>query len=140
MATAGAGLAAGAKGVGLADHKRLLDDHAKRVRDTHRLQMRSLGLELPETEDEDMGDVIVTGDITITPPPESAASDPKPTRPASRLLPYALAATAALAGGGLGAGLMALANRPAAPVAPIVTGDDTDTQYELRISSGEVEP
>jgi hypothetical protein len=139
-ATAGAGLAAAAKAVGLADHKRMLEDHARRVRDGHRVQMRSLGMEASEPEDDEMGDVFVCGDITQPTP----TSQP-PIAATQKILPYVLAA--ALAGGGLGVGgatipiLMALANQGKAttPVAeqPTVPATDADTQYELRISRGE---
>lgn len=136
-ATAGAGLAAAAKAVAVADHKRMLDDHARRVRDSHRLQMKKLGLEVNDAEDDEMGDVFVCGDITTT----TATQPPATTQPTSaaapKILPYVLAA--ALAGGGLGLGAAALPtllSRGKQPV-PAPSDTDTDTQYELRITSGE---
>lgn len=63
---AGAGLAAAASAVGLADHREMLRDHAARIRDGHRLQMELLGIkaEEPKPEEDDMG-IMVTGDINV---------------------------------------------------------------------------
>jgi len=64
---AGAGLAAAASAVGLADHREMLRDHAARIRDGHRLQMALLGIKAEEPkpeEDDDMG-IMVTGDINV---------------------------------------------------------------------------
>lgn len=149
-ATSGAGLAAAAKAVGLADHKRMLEDHARRVRDSHRVQMARLGLELPADEGDDMaGDIFVCGDITNQAP---VAATPTATQPitqqptaqpanaasttAAKVWPYVLAA--ALGSGGLGAGVMAAINSlTSSPPAVQPAAVDTDTEYELRISSGE---
>ena len=132
-------MAAGAKAVALHDHKRMLDDHARRVRDSHRIQMQKLGLK-PEdmAEDDDMGDVFVCGDITTTNQAPSPG-DGKQSSTTTKILPYVLAA--ALAGGGAAAGLPALVSAlrqpPDQPPVATQPGVDTDTQYELRISSGE---
>lgn len=138
-ATAGAGLAAAAKAVALGDHKRLLDDYAQRVRDSHRAGMQALGVELPpEPEGDDMGDVFVCGDITTTTqqaPQETQAiqAGPAPTKE-QKIWPYVLAA--ALGSGGLGVGLSALLNALTAKDSPAIVQPDTDRQYEVRISSG----
>lgn len=89
-----------------------------------------------EPEGDDMGgDVFVCGDITTT---QQAAEAPA-TQPAAtqKMWPYVLAA--ALGAGGLGIGATALINSLLAkPETPVVSPDtNTDTQYELRISSGD---
>lgn len=145
-ATSGAGLAAAAKAVGLADHKRMLEDHARRVRDSHRVQMARLGLELPADEGDDMaGDIFVCGDITNQAPVASSPAATQPVTPqpatgsvttaAKKIWPYVLAA--ALGSGGLGAGVMAAINSLTSDAPVVQPAVDTDTEYELRISSGE---
>lgn len=141
-ATAGAGIAAAAKAVGLADHKRMLEDHAQRVRDTHRMQMAALGhpIAAADAESEDMGgDVFVCGDITTTQqaPPPAAAATPAAAA-AVKIWPYVLAA--ALGSGGLGLGTAAAINAWTSRTETPSVGQpaaDPDTQWELRISSGE---
>lgn len=69
-AEAGAGLAAAAQAVGLEDHRRMLRDASKRLRDGHRAMMRAAGQ--PETSDASDGDmgggnIYVTGDIDAHP-------------------------------------------------------------------------
>lgn len=125
----------------------MLDDHARRVRDSHRVQMARLGLELPADEGDDMaGDIFVCGDITNQAPVAAspAATQPVTQQPATgtvtaaaqKIWPYVLAA--ALGSGGLGAGVMAAINSlTSEPAAVQPAAVDTDTEYELRISSGE---
>lgn len=135
-------LAIAGRAAGLENHMQMLADHRRRLLDGHRAQMAALGQ--PATDppgDEDMG-VHIAGDtnnyITATQP--SAA-----TSPISRMLPYVLAAAALAGGGGVGGALLAtqLAKPATAVVEQVVqptqpvTDTDTDTQYELRISSGE---
>lgn len=110
-------LAAGA--VGLANHQQLLHDHAKRVQDSHRIQMRALGLELPEggeAEADDMG-ITICGDncfnqakpdpvpTTSPPPAPQPAPPPGPAQPTTTPLWKKLAVGAALVGSGAGAGV-----------------------------------
>jgi hypothetical protein len=116
--TWGAGLAAAAKAVAVQDHKRLLDDAARRVRDSHRAQMEAVGM-TPEATDDEMGDVNVSGDhITYQMP-----------RPAT--MGRAAIAAAILGAAGLGAIGTALALRQ--PQQAPAT--DADSQYTLELSS-----
>lgn len=55
--------------MGMEDHRRLLRDSAKRIAESHRMGARSVGMEdivSKESEGDDMGDIIVTGDIQIS--------------------------------------------------------------------------
>ena len=55
--------------MGMEDHRRLLRDSAKRIADAHRMGARAVGMEdivSKESEGDDMGDIIVTGDIQIS--------------------------------------------------------------------------
>lgn len=132
-ASAGAGLAAAAKAVGLADHKRMLDHASTRVREYHEAQMMAMGLTREEIDAmapgaEDMGDVITTGDITFqgqqsTPnQPANQGGQPSGT-PWQQILPWALAAA-------LGTG--AVSQWFASPAKP---GVDTDTKYNVKVEA-----
>lgn len=116
------GLKAAAAAVGLQDHQRMLRDHARRVKDSHRLMAEAAGLKVDESVD-DMGDIIITGDITHQPPKE------KPPAPLGTLAKVGMAAALLGTGAAIPLGVNALANRPAS--APAVT--DNDTPWELRI-------
>ena len=133
-ATAGGGLHAVAFAVGVEDHRRMLADHAARVRDGHRAAMQAAGFAPPETsEDDEMGDITVTGDIHthVLPPQQSAG-------PSSALKTGLALAAAALGGAGTTAGLMSALKPQPAVVAPATpqASQDADTKYELRISGG----
>lgn len=55
--------------MGMEDHRRLLRDSAKRIADAHRMGARAVGMEDivgKDNEGDDMGDIIVTGDIQIS--------------------------------------------------------------------------
>jgi hypothetical protein len=63
-----AGLKVVGAAVGLEDHRRLLAGNAKRVRESQRAMARAAGMEdvLEDSgEPDEMGDILVTGDITI---------------------------------------------------------------------------
>ena len=155
-ATAGAGLAAAAKAVALADHKRMLDEANRRTREGHVAMMLAAGFDpdsLKTDEDDEMGgDVTVTGDIHITttpPAPQSpsaqqtAPSDAEPRKP-SKAAAAALPLAAAALGTGLGAAGLAAVKmmKPTTPTPAVQPAThprftDTDTQYELRLSTGE---
>lgn len=100
----------------------------------------TIGQRTEEPEDEALRNMnISVGDtVHITPPPaQVAASTPASAvapAAAKKLWPYVLAA--ALGSGGLGLGASALLNLLSATPAPVAQ-EDTNTQYELRISSGE---
>lgn len=68
-AQAGAGLLAAARAIAIQDQQRSLTSHARRVDDSHRAQMRALGMEdiADRAEPDDMGNIIVTGDINMMP-------------------------------------------------------------------------
>ena len=88
----------------------------------------TLGQQTEMPQDEELRAMQVSvGDTYHYESPRPAASEPSTAR--SKTLPYVLAA--ALAGGGLGLGAMALMDRDP-PV-------DQDTQYELRLSTEEAE-
>lgn len=134
-----AGLGLAAKAVGLEDHRRMLRDAANRVRDSHRAQMEAAGLKATKpTEDDDMGDIHI-GDLNMQAPPRQ----PSQSSGMSTAAKLAMAGAMALGSGGLGAATTAiLLDRDPPPVVaqPSPKSDDmddpdTDTQYELRIST-----
>ncbi|MDD4892005.1 MAG: hypothetical protein PHU85_18955 [Phycisphaerae bacterium] len=77
-AETGPGLAAAAKAIGIQDHQRMLRDAANRVRDSHRAQMKAAGFDPGNPPEDDMGDIIITGDIQYAPAPT-----PEPVAPAA---------------------------------------------------------
>ena len=79
---------------------------------------------------EDEGDMGVNIGDTI-----NYHTTPTATSTFAKAIPYVISAAALLGGGGLGGA--ALAKYLSQPVVNQVTGTDTDTQYELHISSGE---
>lgn len=125
--------------VGLEDHRRMLAAHAQRVLDSHRAMAKAAGFELPAEQGADnLGDIIITGDIIQpTPPPPSS---PPPSSPPSRLLHVALLA-AGLAAGGIGGPLIAsllMGSRPAAvqPAGPPPAAQE----WEIKIWSVDGKP
>jgi hypothetical protein len=62
------GLNAAAFAVGLEDHREMLRSHRVRVREGHEAAAKALGVDLGKTTSagEDMGDIIVTGDVQLT--------------------------------------------------------------------------
>ena len=118
-AEAGAGLAAAAKAVALQDHQRMLRDHADRVKDGHRWMAKVSGADVTDREGDDMGDIIVTGDIygdqavkalgrvngarQVSQPPPPAETKPSL---ASKAMPWLLAGAAGLGGAGLASSLI----------------------------------
>lgn len=117
------GLAAAAKAVGVEDHRRMLRDHARRVMDSHRMQAKALGMGdvASESSDDDMGDIIVTGDIHYSgasapqlpwakdqpqqpqPTPEPPSQPPEDESLLSKLAKPAAIAAGTMAAGGIGA-------------------------------------
>ena len=65
-------LSAAAAAVGLEDHRRMLQQHAHRVADTYALGRKALTNEPPTNNVDDMGDIVITGDIKITDPAQAA--------------------------------------------------------------------
>lgn len=93
----------------------MLHDARQRTRDSHRVQMRALGVEdvMDKTaEDADMGDITIQGDtFNVMPPPEAKPAAQQPAQPNGNGLKKFIAP--ALLGGALlggGAGAMALYN------------------------------
>jgi len=83
------GLKLAASAVGLANHRAILSDHLQRVRDSHKMQARALGMEdlATDAETDDMGDIIICGDGCFTtqqatPDPVPVTSPPPPAQPA----------------------------------------------------------
>lgn len=93
VATSVAGLKVAAGAVGMEDHRRMLRDNARRVADSHRAAMKQLGFASTTEGDEmeeDMGNIIVTGDITIGDNGRNTQlpwESPRPTSPAATQQP-----------------------------------------------------
>lgn len=58
------GLAAAAAAVGLENHRRMLHQHAKRTTEGHKAQMGALGIDVGDEDSDEMGNIVITGDIT----------------------------------------------------------------------------
>jgi len=119
----------------------MLRDHANRVSDGHRAMAKAAGMEetIGSSEGEEMGDLIVTGDIHVTQSGDGEASlpflstrkstAPQPATPQADVPAWMKAATiaAALMGmGGTGFGLATLMNRP-----PATAEADESMRYGL---------
>jgi hypothetical protein len=137
-AEAGGGLAAAAKAIATQNYAANQAAHRRRVEDSHRAGMNTLGMgpaELSKPEDEQMGDVIVTGDVYGDEAVRMLKDTPTPERPApdssvgSFVFGMAVATLIACAC------LLALEwwqeSRAVEPVEQIDT--DTDTQYILEL-------
>lgn len=61
------GLKAAAGAVGLESHRRMLRDHAQRVRDDYKIAAWAAGFEgkVADMPEDDMGDIIITGDLNF---------------------------------------------------------------------------
>ena len=136
---AGAGLVAAAKGVATQNFVANQSAHRRRVEDSHRLGMKTLGMtddDFSKPEDENVGDVIVTGDVYGDEAVRMLKSTPKPDRPvrASPVLPFLLGGlfgTIVVIGGAfILTSLMGPEEEAAAPI-------DTDTQYLLELVPGD---
>ena len=66
------GLSAAAAAVGLEDHRRMLRDHASRVADSYALGRKAFTDQQQDDGCDDMGDIVITGDIKITDPAQAA--------------------------------------------------------------------
>ena len=93
------GLTLAAQAVGLGDHKRLLDSHAKNLQRAWQMGMKALGQDDIDDEvgDDMAGDVNVAGDTHIHVVPDSQPQTPQPPQPQlpqakPNWLPWALAA------------------------------------------------
>jgi hypothetical protein len=146
-------LQAAAAAVGLQDHQRMLRDHARRVRDSHRLGAKAAGLDdLPaDAGGDDLGDIIISGDITNTYLPAQStppAAKPDMTNATNGLTNLARAAIigASLLSGGIGGAIPLVANllfsKPApapvatpapAPPAPPAPQPTKQPGYEIRL-------
>lgn len=143
----GAGLA-----VGLQDHQRMLRDHARRLLDGHKAQMKAAGFsDLAEADGgDDMGDILVTGDITVTNPQQPApqaipqaspqAAQAEPTDSSLPGWVKSLALTGGMLGSAIGgAGLASILSGPDGaevvqpPAQEVPEFNDTNTQYELQL-------
>lgn len=92
--------------MGLANHQQTLQAHNNRVSDSHRAQMQAMGLQ-PEATDSDMGNILITGDIS-TPNPaatltalqgETHTQQQKPQKNFKPLVAAAMIAAAGITGG-----------------------------------------
>jgi len=152
-------LAVAAHAVGLEDHRRLLSDYAQRVRDGHKAMANAAGMgdtvtELPR---DDMGNLVVTGDINVGGGDASSVQkilealnnqQSKPTattQPAtaagaatgmSNLAKVVTAAGLLLGGSGLGAGttyLLSTLNKPAQVINQLANPIQPIPSFDLEI-------
>lgn len=167
VAEATPGLAAAAAAVGLQDHRRALDAHARRVNDDHRMGLSALGFDnLAETMSDDaMGDILITGDIHASdpsqvvnalkgqggqqqqpepppqpqaPPPQQPSQQPAQSNGSNGNLPKTLAALGlAAAGVGAGVGLPVAAYNLTKPSPAEFVDTDTDSNTRVRIYKGD---
>ena len=97
--------------------------HRRRVADSHAAQMAALGLEQPASQGDDMGGVMITGDVTTYPPPEPAKRSVAPAA--------LVAALAAIAGAGGIAGVSSL--QSSEPAASAQQQQQPAGDYSLRV-------
>jgi hypothetical protein len=130
--------------VGLENHRQMLHDANKRTRDAHRLQMKSLGESQEDREDDEMGDLVITGDIEFgsssggkTTPSENP-SVPPPANPIMEDNKYEflkelikLAGVASL-GAALAIGSAKLLGEGGEPKPPVVESDPDDYTSTIR--------
>jgi hypothetical protein len=149
------GLSLAAKAVGLEDHRRMLHEHAKRVREGFLWQSKQSG-EIPgekgsvmSTEESEMGNIVITGDISLNDSSDTAklmdalhgkqatattaqpqASQVKqPTSPWKTAL---LATGLAAASSGVGAAAYHWLNKSDVPPPVEWQDTDTDSQYDVQ--------
>lgn len=117
------GLAAAAAAVGLQDHQRMLRDAATRLQDSYNIGRGALLAEQPKQmkDDDDMGDIVITGDIKILDPSQASSildslrakkSDAPPVAvplPAKRKWKWGIPASIITAGAMTAAGLSQIA-------------------------------
>lgn len=158
-------LAIAAKAIALEDHRRMLRDYAARVADGHRAMAKAIGMEdsvvLAASEENDMGHLIVTGDINVGDPsalqaavnalsgkvaaqPTAAETAVSQIVTAPSAAPWwqKAALVAAMAAGSAGTGLFipwALGAFQKAST-PAATSSADQTLYELSISPLESNP
>ena len=151
------GLGAAAYAIGLEDHRRALHDFAQRVRIDHRMGLRTLGMEdlAQQPSEDDMGDIVICGDITnnisgrnlpsagapATPTtPEPASPRPSVSEPAvpglSGLAKAAVIGSSLLGLGGIGAGALSLF----LPQAPVVQPVDGGARVRVFWDDVEIKP
>lgn len=145
LATSIPGLKTAASAVGLENHRQTLADAASRVRDSHRAQMKAMGMDVDEAESPDMGNIVITGDINTKDPAavidslssQQSAQKQAPAKPTSSLARTLAAAGLVLAGSAAPIAAWNL-TRPSQPSEAITEpATDTDTQYGLRIYRGD---
>lgn len=134
-AEAGGGLAAASKAVAIENYRASSTAHRQRVADSHAAGMKTLGFDVGnQLEADDMGDLIVTGDVYGDEAVRMINRGQSPPIAAgSTLSKWVMIAALLAGGGGVGAAATALLNRPEPSAV-----DDTDTQYEIGV--GRFEP
>lgn len=107
------GIKAAQAGVMLEDLRATQKAHRQRTQDGHKAMAKAAGVKIDKADaEDDMGDIVITGDITMTqpappveppqpPPPPLPSSQPKPKR-SSLLKSVAIAAALSGMGGGIG--------------------------------------
>jgi hypothetical protein len=98
-------------------------DHRQRVRDSHLMGAKSLGMEslVGKSSEDEMGDIIVTGDIS-----QNSSDTAKPTSA------LGTAATAAIGAGTLAAGILLNSWMQPAPIPPPVIEQPTQPATDNR--------
>ncbi len=137
------GVKAAQAGVMLQDLQATQQAHRRRTADGHKAMAKAAGVEIDDPNaGDDMGDIVITGDITVTqsPAPSPAATPPPLPSPAQqpksqfpKLLAKA-AITAALVGSGAGAAMPWLLGMFDKTPPPVVTSPPeqwTERRLEL---------
>ena len=125
------GLVAAPKLAAIDAYRKQMADARRRIHDGHRAQMQALGISIPDLPEDDMGNLIICGDIqTENPASLLQAMQGQSPLPSAGLTGWKkYAAIAALAAGGPIAGYGVAKYLSPEPPAAV----DTDTQYELRL-------
>jgi len=152
------GLTAAAQMVGLEDHRRMLRDNADRLRDAHRYGATNSGMRADEMrEGDDMGNLVVTGDIygdqavrsigiakqpvAVAPAPAPAPQpipqpqpEPQPTskKPLSNLAKVGIIAALSTGSAGVGMAIPLIADA-LKPEPPPAVAPDANTWIEYDI-------
>ena len=135
-AEAGAGLVAAAHAVALKNFNVDQAAYRGRVKDSHRFGMTTAGMKeeqmapsTSEDEDENMGDIIVTGDVYGNRAIEALQGQPPSTGPRSLGILSKLIVAASLLAGGAGAGVLVNEFLSSDPPAAVDTDTATDVMF-----------
>lgn len=117
--------------LGIENVRSMLADARQRTRDSHKAQMKALGVDTPNQPD-DMGGINVQGDttnhISITAPTQGSAF----TKVASKLIPLALTLALGSGAGIAGSWLLSHWNKPSAPPQQQIVLPDYQLNLEVK--------